>query len=93
MDNGEDLDIAMSTYNLFEYSSNWPMLTVNLWNYYRDEIDGVVTMFHSVNHLTIKQKKQEKNYSDLHSLEIEEITTIQHSTNFKCWSHNSTQTK
>ena len=56
MDNGEDLDIAMSTYNLFEYSSNWPMLTVNLWNYYRDEIDGVVTMFHSVNNLTIKQK-------------------------------------
>ena len=56
MDNGEDLDIAMSTYNLFEYSSNWPMLTVNLWNYYRDETDGVVTMFHSVNHLTIKQR-------------------------------------
>ena len=37
IDNAEDLDIAMSMYNLTEYSKNYRKTTGNLWNYYRDE--------------------------------------------------------
>ena len=39
VENTEDLDIAMSMCNLFEYSSNSSMTSGNLCNYYRDEVN------------------------------------------------------
>ena len=41
IDNEEDLDIVMSIYNLLEYSKNYSILSGNLWNYYRDEIEDI----------------------------------------------------
>ena len=40
-DNGEDLDIVMSVYNLLQYIYNYSMLSGTLLNYYRDKIDDV----------------------------------------------------
>ena len=37
IDNAEDLDIVMPTYNLIECSKNYRKTTGSLWNYYRDE--------------------------------------------------------
>ena len=39
LDNAEDLDIAMSRYNLLEHSDNYSMTSESLWNYYRDEVN------------------------------------------------------
>ena len=36
VDNKKDLDIVVPMYNLLEYSDNYSMRTVSLWNYYRD---------------------------------------------------------
>ena len=41
IENAEDLDRVMPMYNLIEYSQNYSMASGNVWNYYRDEIDGV----------------------------------------------------
>ena len=41
IDNAEDLDVVMPTYNLLEYSQNYSMISGSLWNFYRDEIDDV----------------------------------------------------
>ena len=38
IDNVEDPDIVMSMYNLLEYSSNYPMKSESLWNYYMHEV-------------------------------------------------------
>ena len=47
IDNAEDLDIVMPTFNLIEYSKNYRKTTGNLWNYYRDEpnsdVEGAIT--------------------------------------------------
>ena len=37
IDNAEDVDIVMPTYNMLEYSKNYPKSTGSLWNYYKDE--------------------------------------------------------
>ena len=37
IDNAEDLDVVMPTYNLLEYSENYRKTMGSLWNYYRDE--------------------------------------------------------
>ena len=37
INNAEDLDVAMSMYNLLEYSKNYRKTTASLWNYYRDK--------------------------------------------------------
>ena len=37
IDNAEDLDVAISIYNLLEYSKNYIKTTESLWNYYIDE--------------------------------------------------------
>ena len=37
IDSAEDLDVAMTMYNLLEYSKNYKKTTGGLWNYYRDE--------------------------------------------------------
>ena len=39
IDNAEDLGIAMSMYNLLEFSQNYFITSGSLWNYYRDKID------------------------------------------------------
>ena len=39
IDNAEDLDIAMSMYNLLEYSDYYSLTSGNLWNYCRDEVN------------------------------------------------------
>ena len=41
IDNSEDFDIVLPMYNLLEYNHNYLMTSGSLWNYYRDEIDGV----------------------------------------------------
>ena len=41
IDNAEDLDIVILMHNLLEYIDNYFMTSGSLWNYYRDEIDGV----------------------------------------------------
>ena len=41
IDNEEDVDIVMPIYNLLEYIQRFYMISGNLWNYYRDEIDDV----------------------------------------------------
>ena len=41
IDNAEDLDIAMSMYNLLEYGQNYSMTSGSSWNYYRDETDVI----------------------------------------------------
>ena len=37
IDNAEDIDVVMLTYNLLEYSKIYKKTTGSLWNYYRDE--------------------------------------------------------
>ena len=37
IDNAEDLDVMMPTYNLLEYIKNYKKTTGSWWNYYRDE--------------------------------------------------------
>ena len=39
INNAEDNDVAMSMYSLLEYSENYSMTSVGLWNYYGDEIN------------------------------------------------------
>ena len=41
IDNVEDLDIVMPMYSLLEYSDNYLVTFGRLWNYCRDEVDGV----------------------------------------------------
>ena len=36
IDNAENLDVVMPTYNLIEYSKNYRKTISSLWNYYRD---------------------------------------------------------
>ena len=40
VDDSEDLDIAMSMYNLLWYSDNYCITSGSLWNYYRDDVNG-----------------------------------------------------
>ena len=37
IDNAEDLDVVIPTFNFLEYSKNYKKLTGSLWNYYREE--------------------------------------------------------
>ena len=37
INNAKDIDVAMSMYNLIEYSDNYSKTTGSLWQYYRDE--------------------------------------------------------
>ena len=39
MDNAEDLDFAMSMYNLLKYSNGYAKASVKLWQFRRDEPD------------------------------------------------------
>ena len=37
IDNSQDIDIVMPTYNLIEYSDNYSKTSESLWQYYKDE--------------------------------------------------------
>ena len=52
VDDSEDLDIAMSMYNLLWYSDNYCITSGSLWNYYRDDVNGAAND---------KKKQQEEN--------------------------------
>ena len=41
IDNAEDLGIVMPMYDLLNYSGNYSMKSGILWDYCRDQIDGV----------------------------------------------------
>ena len=41
IDNADNLDIVILMYNLLEYNQNCPMISGNLWNYHRDQIDNI----------------------------------------------------
>ena len=56
--NVEDLDIVMPMYNLLEYSQNYSMISVSLWNYYRDiKLLILMIVLQMMNYVNIKQKK------------------------------------
>ena len=40
LSSAEHMDIAMSMYNLIEYSDNYPDTSGSLWQFKRDEIEG-----------------------------------------------------
>ena len=40
-DNAKDLNIVMLLYDLLEHNQKYFMISRSLWNYYRDENDGV----------------------------------------------------
>ena len=42
IDNAEELDIVMLMYNLLEYSDNYSVTLVSLWNYCRDKVNDDV---------------------------------------------------
>ena len=44
IDNAKDLDVVMPMYNLLEYSKNYRKTTGSLWNYYRDEPSGPLSL-------------------------------------------------
>ena len=56
MENAEDLDIVIPMYNLLEYSDNYFMTLGSLWNYYKDEIDGVDDIASQVKSFKYKAK-------------------------------------
>ena len=39
IDNAEDLDIVMMIHNLLEYTDNYSLTSVSLWNHCRVEVD------------------------------------------------------
>ena len=56
IDNAKELYVVMPMCNMLEYGHNYLMISGSLWNYYRDEIDGVDDNASHVNHLNIRQK-------------------------------------
>ena len=43
IDYARDLNVAMSMYNLIEYSNNYSKTSGSLWKYYRDEANATLT--------------------------------------------------
>ena len=61
LDNAEDLDIAMSRYNLLEHSDNYSMTSESLWNYYRDEVNDAANENDNANNKINNNKTIEVN--------------------------------
>ena len=63
-DNAENIDVAMSMYNLIEYINNYSKTTGNLWQYYRDELvlnnAGGVIDFPDVDNISTVLKFKQK---------------------------------
>ena len=57
VDNEEDLDIVMPMYNLLECSGNYSMISGNLWNYYRDEVNDAANENNDAGNYRINNKK------------------------------------
>ena len=64
VDNAENIDVAMSMYNLIEYINNYSKTTGNLWQYYRDELvlnnAGGVIDFPDVDNISTVLKFKQK---------------------------------
>ena len=56
IDNAEDLDTAMSMYNLLEYNKNYLKTTGSLWNYYRDELTNDTNDNNNFNKTVVNSK-------------------------------------
>ena len=56
IDDAEDLDVVMPTYNLIEYSKNYRKTTGSLWNCYRDELNDDTKDNNSPNKKVIESK-------------------------------------
>ena len=56
MGNAEELDIAMSLYNLLEYNESLPMTHEDCGIIKEMKFMILMIMLHSVNHLSIRQK-------------------------------------
>ena len=78
IDNAEDLDIAMSMYNLLEYGKNYKKTAGSLFNHYRDEpnsgavgiLDYPIKDSESFNYKTSITGKLEGNNADQDDIEI-----------------------
>ena len=57
IDNPEDLDIVMPTYNLLEYIKNYRKTTGGFWNYYRDEPNSSIGSENNNANYSIKGSK------------------------------------
>ena len=56
IDSLEDLDIVISMHNLLEYSKNYYMTSVSLWNYYRNEVNDDANENNHAGNYKIKNK-------------------------------------
>ena len=56
VENAEDLDTVMPTYNLLEYSKNYSKTSASLWNYYRDELTDETNDNNGTNKTVINSK-------------------------------------
>ena len=54
----EDLDIAMSMYNLLEGSKNYSKTAGSLWNYYKDELSDETNDNNGPNKDATKEKQK-----------------------------------
>ena len=57
IENAEDLDIVMPTYNLLEYSDNYSMTSGSLWNNHRDEVNDFANENDDANNFRINKNK------------------------------------
>ena len=60
IDHAEDLDIAMSMYNLLEYSDNYSMTPGPLWNYHRYKVNDDPSENDAANYRIFKNKSTKK---------------------------------
>ena len=78
-DNAEDLDIAISLYNLLEYSVNYANTSGNLWNYFNDIAIDSLKNFES---LKYKTSITGKTANDENTKEVEFSVPLKHLSNF-----------
>ena len=60
INNARDLDIVMPIYILLEYSENYFITWISLWNYYRDEANDSVNENNEANNYRINNDKATK---------------------------------
>ena len=56
--NTENLDLVMPMYSLLEYNHNQSMTSRSVWNYFRDEIDGVDENVLDGNYSSVRKKRK-----------------------------------
>ena len=81
IDNAEDLDIEMPTYNLLKYSKNYRKTTGSLWNYYGDQpSDPVSTNSESFKYKTSVVGKIPQDNDSLTNVEV--VIPLKYLSNF-----------